>query len=202
MHRFILTILFAFAVGVSGSKAATLVNGTGLASPAAVVDFDGAGLTAGAIVTNQFASQGVTFGPNLYFNSQGPVSFPGISGDYLANFNPLVNPFSLLFAMDQTDVAFGFATNVANTTLTAFLNGVIVESFQTPTTSNNAGTAFLGFTGILFDEIQISVSSSLALVDNIQLGTVAPVPLPAALPLLLAALAGAGLLGWRGRPRA
>ena len=51
-----------------------------------------------------------------------------------------------------------FATNPQTTTLTAFLSGVPAEPFSLTTTFNNANTAYLGFTGITFDQIQILVS--------------------------------------------
>lgn len=57
----------------------------------------------------------------------------------------------------MTAVAFGFASNPANTLVEALLLGGVVESFVVATNFNVAGTAFLGFSGIVFDQIRVTV---------------------------------------------
>lgn len=138
-------------------------------------------------ITNQYLAQGVSFSPNLYYNSQSTLSgVVGITGNYLGN-NPsdVFNPNSILFSTAQTSMAFAFATNATNTTFTAKLNGNVVDSATIATTYNLASQVYVVFTGQLFDEIEFSVENGPGLVDNIQFGDAAGVvPEPFTMSLL------------------
>jgi hypothetical protein len=205
---FLLSIFTILSSFVSTTYATPLINDIGLPNAPVIITFDELVFPEGTAITNQYASFGVSFSPGVYYNSQGPVTgIPGISGNYVGNFNAIVppsDPFSIYFtfSIPQAEAAFGLATNPGTTTLTAYLYGSFVESFDVYTTYNNPATAFVGFTGILFNEIAISTTDDYwgmhyALVDTIQDCTV-PVPEPATIFLL-----GSGLLGvgWLMRKR-
>ncbi len=171
--------------------AEAITNDTGLADPEVTVTFDEFVFTQGTAITDQFSSLGVTFSPNMFYDSQGPTSFPGVETHYVGNnISGLVNPFSIMFTSPQSAAAFGISTNSATTTFTAKLSGAVVESYQSPTNFNDASISFQGFQGILFDEIEVLVGGDgQALIDNIQLGqapVIGPmVPVPANAPWAL-----------------
>jgi hypothetical protein len=148
-------------------------SATGLVTADNQITFDEIVFSNGTPLTTEYSSLGVEFVPNVYYNSQGPAFFPGIIGNNVGNFNPVVNPFAIVFSFPDpvSEAAFGFASNPALTTVTALLNGVVVESLTATTTFDNALTGYFTLTGIVFDEIEISVSTDLALVDNIQFST-------------------------------
>ncbi len=210
MHPALRALTLTLGLVATSASAATLNNTFGLAAPTATLAFDGAAVAPYTTVTNQFASQGVTFSQDVIFDGQGPnAGWPGVTGDYLSNFNGnglATHTFSIFFNATQTEAAFGFATNPTTTTFTALLNGLAVESFTIPTTYYQYATAFVGFTNSLFNQIEISVGGTdgSAVIDNIQMSAVsavAPVPLPGTLGLAGAALGLLALLARR-RPKA
>ena len=154
-----------------GTAAAPIINNFGLSNPDTWITFDEIVLPKGTSVSGQYASLNITFAPNLYFDSQGSATFPGISGHHLGNFleaSPTRNPVSIAFSTPQASAAFGLASSQAVTTFTALLGGVVVESFSEITTFNDPSKSYYGFSGIVFDEIQISVLNNLSLlIDNI-----------------------------------
>jgi hypothetical protein len=123
---------------------------------------------------------------------------------------------SIHFRDTITAFAFAFATESANTRLTALLDGQVVESFALATSWDQPGTAFLGFRNIAFDEIMLRTDAALILIDNLQIGDAgrapraalaaavltreppgdlrAAVPLPAGFGLLAAGFAALGVL--------
>jgi hypothetical protein len=156
---------------VEVAAATPFIGSAGLTSPDRIITFSEIPLPEDTPVTNQFAALGLTLMPALGYNSQGPTTLPGISGNYLGNNSslPFGNPFRLHFSAPVTSAVFGLATNPAITTFTAFLSGIEVESFVAATTFNEA-EAYIGFADILFDEILISVGGGdgQALIDNVQ----------------------------------
>ena len=178
--------------------AAPIVNSFGLAAPSSTITFDELVLPDSTLITNQYSGLGVTFSPGLRYNSQGPSVLSGITGNYAGNngaAGPILNPFSIIFGTPQTAAAFGFATNPANTLVEALLGASVVESFTQATTFDNNATAFLGFSGIAFDQIRITVGGDQqGLVDNIQVGVAAAVPEPATLTFFGTALLALGAL--------
>lgn len=189
----------SFILSVSISHAAVIdSSSTGLASPDQLIAFDEVGgLTGGDVVTNQFAGLGVTFSPNLFFITQFSPR-DNFTTPALANFGSApIDPFSILFENDVTDASFAFSSNQGTAVFTALLNGVIQETFASSDAS--FPPLYYGFTGIVFDEIRVDVNgNSFALIDNLAYN-IAEIPLPAALPLFLAGIAG---LGFARRKRA
>jgi hypothetical protein len=188
------TIAVLALTWVEVAAATPFLGSAGLTTPDRVITFSEVLLADDTPVTNQFAALGLTVSPALAYNSQGPITLPGISGDYLGNnnSNPIANPFSLRFSAPVTGAVFGLATNPAITTFTAYLNGVEVESFVAATTFNEP-EAFIGFVDILFNEILVSVGGGdgAALIDNVQyeFERVDTVPEPPAGFLLAAGIA-------------
>lgn len=192
-------LVFAMTADVGG---APITNGFGLSAPGVTVVFDEPGFTfpADTLINSQYATFGVTFSGLRY--DSGPSPLPGISGPHLRNYYNLpgsgevaglVNPFSIYFSAPQSAAAFGLATNPSTTTFRALLSGTEVEAFSTSTSFDDSSRAFFGFSGILFDEIQVDVSTDFALIDNVQFEAV---PEPGTLLLV-----GGGLLGLIARRR-
>jgi hypothetical protein len=117
-----------------------------------------------------------------HYNSQGSSSFPGIDGDYVGVSTSV--PFFITFANPVTEAAFGYAKNPTTVTIEALLNGVVVDSFQQAVTYNNPATGFLGFTGVLLDQIRVTADVQEGLIDNIQFGSSSAVPEPSTIGLL------------------
>ena len=193
--------LAGFALLLSGSlQAASVSNTFGLSSPASTLTFDEIIFSPGTAINSQYSAYGITFSPDTFYDSLKPSTCcNGIDGHYVGNYSPLHNPFSILFTTPQTAAAFALATNEGTSTFTARLAGLDVESFSSPTNLDFSTPYYFGFTGIVFDEINISAGSDgAALIDNIQQGT-SVVPEPGTYVLLGSALAA--LLGSKLRRR-
>ena len=189
---FVKSGLIALAIGSASATAQAqfFVNTFGLASPVQTVTFSELTFAQGTTITNQYAAFGVSLSPGIFYNSQGPVAFPGITGDYLGNnVQGLVNPFSILFGTVQSDAAFGAATNPTTTLFEALLAGNIVAS-GTSATDFSSANAYYGFSGVNFDEIRMTVGGDQQmLIDNVQMGSAATVvPEPGTFALLAAIL--------------
>ena len=169
-----LALLFAGA-----SFGSTIDHGTGLAGLFQTITFSELSFAPNTPITTQFASLGVSFTPQLYYDTP-DVLYANIVGDRLQNYyfqNDYIccNDFSIFFTKVQSAVDFNFVTQPGTTTFTARLGGVIQETFTTNTdllTTPN----FYGFQGISLDEIDVSVSSvnGAMQLDNLQMGVPEP----------------------------
>lgn len=202
----------ALALCLAGSAQAAIIDkaATGLSDADVTLTFDEFDGATGPVGDLYKDTYGVSFNPDLRFlaefNSNGSRGYTprgGHAGTVLANFvfgSPIVysDPFSILFDTVIADVSFalGSAAN-ANfpTTISALLNGVVVESFATLPDAGAAATDgdddFYGFSGILFDEVVVDTGFPRGTSFDTLSYTVAAVPLPAGLPLMLV---GFGLL--------
>jgi hypothetical protein len=189
MSLAVLTLFVLVATMATPATATPIVNSFGLAAPASTLTFSEISFPQNTVISNQYAAFGVTLSGEHY-NSQGAAAFPGISGDY-AGVSTTV-PFSIFFNTPVTQAAFGYAKNPTTVLVEALLGGVVQESFMQAVNFNNPNTAFLGFTGIMLDQIRVTANANEGLIDNIQQGSAAAVPEPATLTLL-----GFGLLGAR-----
>lgn len=199
IHR---CVVIATLTGVSAISPATLAtpiadSATGLVSPDVLIDFGNALYPDGTVITNQFASQGITF-DGAFTNYQTGENAPYWSGGYVqgVNGNNSPPPGNLLFANDITDVAFTYYSNLSNTTFAAYLDNVLVESFVAATSYFGEGAnVYYGFTGILFDEVRVSIShaNNFYRLDNLQFNLATALPLPATMPLVLAAFGALAL---------
>lgn len=185
-------------VGVTATQAAAVPT---------VIDFDS--IADGATINAQFAAQGVTFANAV--GSTWSVSAPGTSGTKLISlsdsFSPQQsNPIEALFANAQSMVSI-VATNVGS-------EGAILKAFDALVGGNLVGSDSYTGTGAgvtEFDTLMVSGSGILRLelsqigsgrsegmlFDNLSFEAMAPVPLPAGLPLLLAGLGAFAVIGRR-----
>lgn len=149
------------------------------------------GLAEGTTVTNQFSGLGASFeGDTVDLDSGYVTDGIGIvdGGSTTITFSSLMNHFGVEFP--------------GAVTIQLFLNGGILSS----TAFGGAGAGFFG--GVLeaggFDKVVLfDHFLSPGFYDNIHFGsTVAPVPIPAALPLFAAGLGAMGVFGWRRKRKA
>ena len=181
---------------------------SGLAAPAQTITFEGQ--ANGASANTQYSGQGVTFGPNLYYTTNGYFSGTGGATTALNNFTPAgcntcASPTDIFFSSAVQGAAFQFITNPGTSTFTALLNGNLVYAFSGTTDTNGTITAeWYGFDNtIAFDQINIQsggVNNAFAL-DNLQTGVVAT-PEPASMTLVATGLIGMFGFARRRRNRA
>ena len=180
---------------------------SGLAAPAQTITFEGQANFSAA--NTQYSGQGVTFGPNLYYTTDGYFNTTGGSQTALNNFTnnscPCLSPTDIFFSSAVQGAAFQFITNTGTSTFTASLNGNFVYAFSGTTDSNGASTAeWYGFDNtIAFDRINIQSggSNNAFALDNLQTGVVAT-PEPASMTLVATGLIGMFGLARRRRNRA
>jgi hypothetical protein len=205
--------VLAFGAGISPASAAFLHSSTGLTSPTTTITFGELVFPNGTVITNQYASLGVTFSNNpVYETHTDPVS--GVPDHQLVvqfEPNPIDLPLygvSILFASNQTAAAFALDWDAGAVAFAAILDGNLVEEVAIAGPNPSPGDDFYGFTGITFDRILIRVVApagrTLPLLDDIQLGESldpAPVPAPPAAVLFVVGLVGLGCVrGWWRKP--
>ena len=179
-----------------------------LAAPAAqatVVNFDD--LSGDGSVADGYG--GITWGNNWqhYDDSQNPYNPSSPFQRIYADSSVFGNTFQGTSFSFLTDVAFGGAyfagygssDGFASVFFELFSNGVSV--FSTASLDVNSTPTFLGasYAGLI-DQVVVWGTAGYYVMDDVSYTATAPVPLPAALPLLLAALGGLGIAGRR-RPR-
>ena len=182
---------------------------SGLAAPAQTITFEGQ--TNYSAANTQYSGQGVTFGPNLYYTTNGYFSGAGGSQTAMSNFTndscPCLSPTDIFFSSAVQGAAFQFITNPGTSTFTALLNGNLVYAFSGTTDTNGTITAeWYGFDNtIAFDQINIQsggVNNAFAL-DNLEVGeAVVATPEPASMTLVATGLIGMFGLARRRRNRA
>jgi hypothetical protein len=163
-------------------EAAPIINGFGLDNPTETITFNGTDFPIGTEITTQYSGLGVNFS-NLFVDYAALQTRQRNSTDkVLSNFDVTrsgpFGPFSINFLQQQTDVAFLLRTNLGISTFTALLNGVVIETFNAETVL--LITKFYGFSGILFDEIQVNPggSNTAAGIDNLQLSPLTSTSVP------------------------
>jgi hypothetical protein len=206
--RYLVLILVLSIVSAGVANATFFNNTTGIASPAFTLDFSEHTFADNTLISNQFSDYGVTFGVDLYYQNTFSPSIPNSIAPTLTNFIPangsgLANPFSVSFSVPVTAAAFVLGTNPNTTLFTALLNGVVVDSGSAPSSLNNP-MDFYGFSGIVFDQIIISVGGdAFAVFDTLQVDTLLPptggIPEPSTWALILVGIGVAGAMRFRSR---
>jgi hypothetical protein len=199
--RYLIPILVLSTFAADRANALFFFNNTsGLDAPAETVDFSEHTFADNTLINNQFSDQGVTFSVDLFYQNTFSPNMPNSDAPTLTNFNPdngngLTNPFSINFTSPVYAAAFVLGTNPNTTLFTALLNGIVVDSGSAPSSLGNA-MDFYGFSGVVFDQIIISVGGdAFAVLDTLEFnpGTSVPdVPEPTTWALILV---GAGLAG-------
>lgn len=181
----------AGTISGNGSPTDALVGGTVLS-----FDLDPAG------VYTSYSTGGVTFshgGYSLYLDSSYAGNY-NVTGQSIHNvYDGSADVFRFDFATAVDGFAFNWGASDVSWTLAAFdAGGTLLGSAAfSPTTGSNAGE----YIGLAYDDIAYATllggqGNDYIFIDNFTTvgDIVAPVPLPATLPLLLAGLAGIAAL--------
>lgn len=190
MFRIAITVLLA-TTAVSASATSFFNNTTGLTGSFTTVDLTTPTLSSGALVTSEYASQGITFS-NATYDPQ-PIFY---SGPSIGNFNGTDQfpDISFTYSPSVSNVAFRYISNIGTSTFDAYLGATLVAS--TTFTTGVDITQWYGVTGGGFDRIVITAPGNNALLaTDFQIGSV---PEPASWAMLIA---GFGLVGTAARRR-
>ncbi|MFC0131788.1 hypothetical protein CR105_23390 [Massilia eurypsychrophila] len=195
MNNLIKAGVLAASLALAAAAHATPLYSAAVFGPGdAQITFDEVAMGANEVVANQFAAYGLTFGPGLRSGVKfaDPANF---SGQFLASAG-LLEPYSIFFnnTVDAAGAYWEFDPNTI-TTVAAYYQGALVESYLYANSDCCNTTAFLGFQGIAFDEIRMSnlVDGTSLIMDNLHFSeadVVGDVPEP-----FSAALLGIGALG-------
>jgi hypothetical protein len=167
------------------------------------VTFDEVSTSAGNVVTNQFAAQGVTFstgGSGNWYASGNPSSYSGIaqfSGTYLDSFSggSAANEYLIHFGSAVSAAGAWFEFNISSpaATFSSYLGNVMQETYTYNNASCCNSAEFVGFTG-KFDEIRFNgITGRDFIMDSLSYTPAASVPEPGTIALLAAGMLGAGL---------
>ncbi|MBW2242879.1 MAG: hypothetical protein JRH01_12925 [Deltaproteobacteria bacterium] len=164
----VLSVLLAAALQSPGFAAPLL---TDVVSPDGTLTFEEIVFAPNTVISNQYAGQGVTFGPTVFYD---PVGSPNV-GDFFApihsghaignmfGFQPgqQVVPIDIFFASPVSAASVRLVLNVqVPFTGIAKLGGVDVEthafSLANGCRVQSIGCITVGFQGILFDQIRLT----------------------------------------------
>jgi hypothetical protein len=190
------------ALGTAGLAQADTINGspTGLASPAETITFDEILLPMNTTLTNQYASLGVTFSPNVFYSPQ--TGFGNVQGNDIGNFTfngqGPTDPVTISFTGALSAAAFSMDGDFTPYLFEALLGGSVVDSF-TASSVGVSNSDFYGFSNENFDAIRITRTGAgdgpFWVADNIQLSSsVRTVSEPATLLMLGLGLTTIGIM--------
>jgi hypothetical protein len=176
------------------AHATPIQNTTGLSGTFQTETFD-TNFGNNSAAASQFA--GMHFSKGAYITDSLSTQYPNVLNSSVVNFSfnscilPSCPPVIISFDSVQSAVAFAFVANDGSATFSAYLGGLLVESF-TSSTLLATGGQFYGFDGISFDSIVIDAATvnNAFLIDNLQTKNASPVPLPGSIALLLAGAIG------------
>lgn len=154
-----------------------IASPTGIASPTQTINFEEIVLAMNSSLTNQYASLGVTFSPDVFYSPQ--TGFGNVQGHDIGNFTFTgggpINPVTMSFSTLQTAAAFSFDADTTPYLFQALLGGVVVDSFSA--TVGVSSNDYYGFSSDVFDSIRITQTGAGGgpdwVADNIKTGAAA-----------------------------
>ncbi|HKK50923.1 MAG TPA: hypothetical protein VKA74_05015 [Myxococcota bacterium] len=202
-----LSAILGLVLGSSVARATPATDFSFFGPDAISLDFDEIRLSAGTVLTTQYAGFGVEFSPNVWLeDNRRPV---GWDRRNIANFltgTSISNPsVDFLFSRTVDAAALEFAGNAGNDFLfEAILGGSVVESFMHAQAAC-CTAQILGFEDIEFDTLRITHDSGASpfFIGDALTWQVVPEPGPALLVALgLALMPGSGRTRREGPPQA